>query len=507
MPLDWLLAASPLLLILAIMVRFRWGAARAGPAGWLIAVAVALLRFGATGEVLSVAQAKAFFLSLDVLLIVWAAYLFYRVTDEAGAIRALSRVLSRLTPDRVFQALLVGWAFASFLQGVGGFGVPVAVTAPMLVGLGFPPLTAVVMPSIGHAWAVTFGSLATSFTALIAASGIPGEALALPAAVLLGSASLACGAMVAHAAGGWQGLRRRAALTAAMALAMGTAQALIAWRGLWPIASFGGALAGLALGALWARTRSRTHPNLNGPSGRDLPLALAGYAMLIAVTLIIQLSGPVRDALDVILIQPYFATTRTSLGYEVLAGPGKILAPLRHTGAILFYATLATFALYHFAGRYTPGAATRILSQTMRGVLSSSLGIVAMVSMAMVMAQSGMTETMAQRLAQAAGALFPLASPWIGALGAFITGSNTNSNVVFAMLQRRAAELLGDPIVWILAAQTAGGAIGSVIAPTKLVVGASTGGMAGEEGTVLRALGGYIGLLLLGLSLLTLALT
>ncbi len=507
MLLDWLLATSPLLLILVLMVRFRWGAARAGAAGWLTAVVVALLRFGATAEVLAVAQAKAFFLSVDVLLIVWAAYLFYRVTDEAGAIRALSRVLARLTPDRVFQALLVGWAFASFLQGVGGFGVPVAVTAPMLVGLGFPPLTAVVIPSIGHAWAVTFGSLATSFTALVAASGIPGEALAMPAAVLLGAASLACGAMVAHAAGGWQGLRRRAAVTAAMALTMAAAQALIAVRGLWPIASFGGALAGLALGALWARARSRTKSDVGGPDGHDLPLALAGYVLLIAVTLIIQLVRPVRGALDIVLIQPYFAATRTSLGYEVLAGPGKVLAPLRHTGAILLYATLATFALYRFTGRYTPGAATRILSQTMRGVLSSSLGIVAMVSMAMVMAQSGMTETLAQKLAQGAGALFPLASPWIGALGAFITGSNTNSNIVFAMLQRRAAELLGDPVVWILAAQTAGGAIGSVIAPTKLVVGASTGGMAGEEGAVLRALGGYIGLLILGIGLLTWVLT
>jgi lactate permease len=134
--------------------------------------------------------------------------------------------------------------------------------------------------------------------------------------------------------------------------------------------------------------------------------------------------------------------------------------------------------------------------------MSSSLGIVSMVAMSVVMSHSGMTDVLANGLAQGVGALFPLASPWIGVLGAFMTGSNTNSNVVFAVLQQRTAELLGYRIPTILAAQTAGGAIGSVIAPTKIVVGASTAGMDGEEGMVLRSLLPYIGLLIVGVGLL-----
>jgi len=114
-----------------------------------------------------------------------------------------------------------------------------------------------------------------------------------------------------------------------------------------------------------------------------------------------------------------------------------------------------------------------------------------------------MTEALAQGLADAVGKAFPFIAPWIGGIGAFMTGSNTNSNVVFARLQMRTAELLAYNIPAILAGQTAGAAVASVAAPTKLVVGASTAGMAGKEGTVLRALIGYTGILVIFISLLT----
>lgn len=125
-----------------------------------------------------------------------------------------------------------------------------------------------------------------------------------------------------------------------------------------------------------------------------------------------------------------------------------------------------------------------------------------MVAMAVVMQHAGMTETLARGLAEGVGALFPLVSPWIGALGAFMTGSNTNSNVVFTTLQMRTAELLGYSLAIILAAQTSGAALGSVMAPTKIVVGASTAGMEGREGDVMRKMLAYTGLLVLLMSIL-----
>jgi lactate permease len=136
-------------------------------------------------------------------------------------------------------------------------------------------------------------------------------------------------------------------------------------------------------------------------------------------------------------------------------------------------------------------------------MMSSSLSIALMVAMATVMFQSGMTEALAQGLTEAVGKSFPLVAPWIGGIGAFMTGSNTNSNVVFAGLQKRTAEMLSYHVPAILAGQTAGAAVASVMAPTKVVVGTSTAGMAGKEGEVLRALFGYTALLVIFISILT----
>jgi lactate permease len=239
---------------------------------------------------------------------------------------------------------------------------------------------------------------------------------------------------------------------------------------------------------------------------RSLVTALSGYGVLIGIILIVQFTPAIRNALGKVIIEVNFPEISTNLGYVTLAGPGRKIPLLRHAGALLGYASLLSYVIYRRAGWYTPGAAQRILSGTVRRVMSSSIGISSMVAMAVVMQHAGMTETLARGLAEGMGTLFPVVAPWIGALGAFMTGSNTNSNVVFAALQLRTAELLGFPIALILAAQTAGGALGSVIAPTKIVVGASTGGMAGQEGIVLQKMFVYTGGLILLISLLTLAL-
>jgi lactate permease len=135
-------------------------------------------------------------------------------------------------------------------------------------------------------------------------------------------------------------------------------------------------------------------------------------------------------------------------------------------------------------------------------VMGSSVSIVSMIAMAVIMENAGMTDTLARGLAGGVGSLFPVVAPWIGSIGAFMTGSNTNSNVVFGALQMRTAQLLGLSVPIILAAQTAGAALASVSAPAKVVVGASTAGMAGKEGDVMRKLAVYTLLLVLLISLL-----
>ena len=176
-PMLVLFAATPILVVLYLMIGRHWGGSKAGPAGWLMAVIISVLFFGAGLQLILVASLKAVLLSLFVLYIIWMALLLYHTVNDAGAITAIGREMPGIAQGRAAQALLLSWIFGAFLQGATGFGVPAAVVAPLLGGLGFAASTAVVIALLGHTWAVTFGSLGSSFISLIAATGVPGTCL------------------------------------------------------------------------------------------------------------------------------------------------------------------------------------------------------------------------------------------------------------------------------------------------------------------------------------------
>lgn len=497
------LAILPIIIILILMMAFHWKASRAGAAGYLAAFLIAWIWFGINLETLAYAHAKAVFLILDVLLIIWTAFALFRVVDEAGGIQVLSETLPFLTANKGLQALLIGWVFASFLQGVGGFGVPTAVIAPILIGLGFSPLNAVVIPSLGHSWAVTFGSLGASFNAMMAATGLEWQVLAGPAAILLGITGLLVGVSVALVVGGWKTLRGIWLPILLIGLSMSAAQYFTVSQGLWNIGGLIGGTAGLIVGIPLVWLQKGKTPDSQKIPWRKLLISLAGYGVLISLTLIIQLITGVNDILSQVKLGFVFPETITAAGYVVPAGPGRQIYILRHAGMILLLSAASAYFIFKKVGWYKDGALGRIVKSTVSRVISSSLGITSIVMMAVIMQHAGMTDTLARGFSATIGWFYPALSPWLGALGAVMTGSNANSNLVFSALQLRTAEILGLPAALILAAQTTGGAIGSVAAPTKIIVGASTAGMEGKEGDILRKLLPIICGLLLIISLLT----
>ncbi|NOQ38823.1 MAG: L-lactate permease [Anaerolineales bacterium] len=498
----FILAISPILVILLLMVGFRWGASRAGGAGYLTALLVAWIWFGINPETLSYAHAKAVFLILDVLLIIWTAFLLFRVVDEAGGIKILSKSLPYLTADKGMQALIIGWIFASFLQGVGGFGVPVAVIAPILVGLGFTPLSAVIIPSLGHSWAVTFGSLGASFNAMMAATELDWQVLASPAAIFLGIIGICVGFAAAYAAGGWKTIRRLALPILIIGVVMSTAQYLTVTLGFWSIGGLIGGTTGLLIGIPLAWKYKGNGKSAGKLDWKPLLISLAGYGVLVVLTLLIQLVPPLNRFLSQVQFGFDFPATRTLTGYMVPAGPGRQITIFRHAGMILLVSSAAAYLIFKSAGWYKSGALSRILGSTGKRVISSSVGITSIVMMAVIMQHAGMTDTLARGFSSSLGWFYPALSPWIGALGAVMTGSNANSNLIFSLLQLRTAELLGLPAAIILAVQTTGGALGSVVAPTKIIVGASTAGLEGQEGDILRKLLPVICVLLLIVSIM-----
>jgi lactate permease len=340
----------------------------------------------------------------------------------------------------------------------------------------------------------------------MAVTGLPGQQLAPEAAILLGIACFGSGALVAYVTSGWKGLARGLPAIAVLTLVMGTTQYLLATNGMWTIGATGAALAGLPVGVLltrlplYQRARdgeagrgleagvSAADPPPSAPDDgkrRSLALAMSGYAVLVALAFALALIAPLADFMDLIQINLQFPELSTP-HWTTPAGGGRSISLFGHTGATLLYASIIAYLIYRRVGYYQPGALGRILNRVARGAVTSSLGIAAMVGMAVIMSHTGMTNILARGLSETVGGtIYPAAAPFIGALGAFITGSNNNSNVLFAVLQQQTAELLGLSVTLILAAQTAGGSLGSIMAPAKVIVGCSTVGLNDQEGLVM----------------------
>lgn len=477
--LQYILAALPILVLLGLMIGPRWGAHQAGPAAWLITV-LASLAFGLTPDVFWVSQARGMLLTLYVLAVLWPALLLYNIVDRSGGIRALAGGLESAVSDRGLLLLLLAWAFSGFLEGLAGFGLPVAVVSPMLVALGAGPVTAVAAVAVGHAWAVTFGDMGVIFNTLAGVVNLDPLYLAPAAAVMLGAACLLCGLAAARILG----LTRLWPHVIGLGLLMALVQYGLAVSGLATLAALGAGLAGLFGGIAASRfaARRRALP----PVTPALAGVLACYGGLTAVMTAIAWPGPLRALLYPVLWRADFPEVSTLHGFITPGGPGQIFRPLVHPGTAIFLAALLTYALYWRVRLCAPGDFACAARATWRSAWPASLGIAAAVGFSTLMEHAGMTQLLAQGAARLMGAAFPLISPLIGMLGAFATGSNNNANVLFAPLQNAVAGLLSIEPAVLLAAQTTGGALGSMIAPAKIAVGCTTVGLKGREGDVLR---------------------
>lgn len=501
--LNWILAFSPIAVLLVLMVGFNWGGAKAGPAAWLTAFAVSILAFGGGTSLLAYSQVKGALLSAWVLYIIWAALLLFHIVDEAGSIKTIGQGIARITGNRVMQLILLSWIFTTFLQGIAGYGVPVAVVAPLMVGMGFSPVVAVVATSIGHSWSVTFGSLAASYFALSGVSEIPGAELAFESAMLLGLACFLCGFGAVWSYGGWIALRQAIIPLTIVGTIMASTQFGMVSLGTYPLAAFTAGCLGLLAISVLARIpvyrhyRPESDPDRQATEAvevatsvvplKEILLAFAAYIILVVIVLSASFIGPIEDTLSTGSIRLGFPVTMTDFGWVNEATDSyRTIQIFGDAGALLLYACALGYLLYRVTGKLETGAWKRIGSRTLAGALTSSVGIVTMVGMALIMLDSGMTFMLARGSVDVAGPIFPLISPLVGVLGTFMTGSNTNSNILFGALQRDSAVLLGLPPALLLAAQTAGGALGSMVAPAKIIVGCSTVGLSGKEGPVLR---------------------
>lgn len=503
---TWLVSALPILVILVGMIKLRIKAARAGFYGWLAACIGGFAVYGADVTTLLVASFKGVWAVLFIAYIIWGAFLLYNLVEEIGGFRTLGAFFGRLTRGhRLLQLFVIAWAFPSFLQGVIGFGAPAAITAPLLVGVGFAPLIATASALIGHGWSVAMGSLGANYWVLLSMTGLESPAVAGWAALLLTVACLLTGFCLAHMFGGWRAVRQGTPAVLLMALVMSAITLLMTYLDLPYITSVAAGFGGLLAGGLWL-PRLRAYRSLPGTAGNDaggapggatqaaqdddgprpaLGLTLAPYAVLIGIVFAVMLT-PLQDVLARIAICPAVPETATAFGWVNQGSSCYQPLPLLATpGSFILAAAIVGMLLYRSRGLWSREQTAKVLRTGSKQAWPAGSVLITMGMMALVMVDSGMIRILAEGMTLVAGPVYPFIAPFVGLLGAFITGSNASSNLLFSSLQYDAALLLGLPAGVIAAAQTTGGSVGSVISPLKLPMGTALTGISGQEGTVL----------------------
>lgn len=470
------LAAAPIVLILIAMLALRWPAARAGLAGLALAAVVAPAVFG-FGDGGAAPLAAAFagvlaeggFTAATILWILWPALALHQHQEASGAVEAMRTGLTRLTPQPGLQALLVGWFLALFFEGAAGFGTPVALAAPLLAGLGIPPVRAVVLALIGHAAGVSFGALGTPVLTQAALTGLDALEIAWRTALLhslLGGLLMWFFVRALHLPGG----APRHGVMAGFAAAAFLLPSLLLAATLGPeLASLGAALVGgtVFIGVL----RARAAPAQRGPATPGLGLALLPYAVLVVLVLATRTVPPLAEALRGVVLE-----------WNWQGRFGGRLQPLTHPGTLLFAAFLLSAPL---RGGGAP-AIGRALAGAARRLLPVTLALLAMLCLSRLMVHGGMIDALERGAVEGVGRHWALIAPAVGALGSFVTGSATASNVLLTSLQAQTAQGLALPVLLIVAAQGFGAAIGNIVCPHNIVAGAATVGLAGREAQILR---------------------
>lgn len=472
-----LLALLPLVLFAALLVGVRWSAAQAGGVAALLALVLAINTFSYPMSVAALAGPllEATFTAATILWIILPALAIYEWQERTGQTQLIGRWLASVSPSPQITALLVGWFFALFLEGAAGFGTPVALAAPLLVSLGFPPVRALLCALIGHAAGVSFGAVGTPMMPLLHAATVDPRTLSLLILLLHGMLGWILAVAVYRLArtgeerpekpAGWL------AVPAAVLLFFVPAALFAACAGP-ELPTLGGALVGAVLFVLLTR-RGAAAPGAPAHTvpGRALLKAALPYVLILALILATRLAGPLRTTLQ-----------RLEIGWTLTDSFGGSVAILYHPGTMLALALLLTAAVKRDSGAIL-GSALKAAAGRLPPV---ALALITVLLMARIMVHSGMIDALAEGAGRLLGAAWPVAVPLVGALGSFITGSATASNIVFTGFQTATAATTGLPVALALAGQSLGSAIGNIVAPHNIVAGAATVGLIGREGEVMK---------------------
>ncbi len=524
-----LLSLLPIAVVGLFLVGLKWPASKAMPISYVTAVLLALYVWKVPGMQVAAASVNGIVVAVTLLYIIFGAILLLNTLQESGAIQAIRRGFTGITADRRIQVIIVAWLFGSFIEGSSGFGTPAAVAVPLMVGLGFPAMAAVVAGMMIQSTPVSFGAVGTPMIVGVG-TGLKTKELEAYAASLgypdwlafVGGAVAPKVALLHFAAGALIPLF----VVAFMTGFFGKNKSFSEGIKVWPFAIFAafamtvpylllaiflgpefpsmlGGLIGLAIVVPAAKAgflmpkdtwdfdkKENWDPEWSGKieildiSAKTRMSSIMAWMPYVLIGLVLVLSRtqvPITKFLKSFkFVWPKIFGTGINASWEILFSPGTafILVTL-----ITFFIHKMEFKAYARAWKNSAitmlgaGSALIFTVPMVQVFMNSKGGAAGLASMPIVLAES---------VAQLAGSAWPLFAPLIGGLGAFVAGSNTVSNMMFSLFQFGVGErIMVDP-TWIVALQGVGGAAGNIICVHNVVAASAVVGLLGKEGYVIR---------------------
>ncbi|WP_324004688.1 L-lactate permease [Aeromonas hydrophila] len=524
-----LVAFSPILVAAVLLVGLNWPAKRAMPVAFLLTVFIALWGWQMSPTRVFASTLQGLVITVTVLWIVFGAILMLNTLKHTGAISAIRGGFTNISPDRRIQAIIIAWCFGAFIEGASGFGTPAAIAAPLLVAIGFPALAAVLLGMMIQSTPVSFGAVGTPILV----------------GINKGLDSQTIGQTLSAGGSSWEVYLQQVTTNVALIHAVvGTLMPVLmvmmltrffgrhrSWTeglAILPFAIF----AGLAFTVPYALTGMLLGPEfpslIGGLVGLALVVTAARAGFLVPKTswdfapeqewpaewlgsLRLDLKEAAARPMSLLLawlpyvalalllvasrVSPAFKASllSVSLAFTDLLGEKGVSAsiePLYLPGGLLVLCALLATLLQ--SRSLSPFG--RALGESSRTLIGAGFVLIFTVPMVRIFINSGvngadlasMPVTTANFAAGLVGEFFPALSATIGALGAFIAGSNTVSNMMFSQFQFEVAQTLGVSTAAMLALQAVGAAAGNMIAIHNVVAASATVGLLGREGATLR---------------------
>ena len=525
-----LFALIPIVTLFVLLGGLRLAAHIAALVALGLAILVAIIVYEVpVDQTLLSASEGAVFGLFPIMWIVWTAIWIYNMTEATGHFAVLRRAFSGISNDQRIQAVIIAFCFGALLEALAGFGTPVAITAVMLVAVGFQPMKAAAVALVANTAPVAFGAIAIPIVTLSGLTDIPKEDLGAMVGRQTPFLALIVPLILVGMVDGWRGVRAvwPAAVAGGFTFAVAqfvcsnyvsveltdivasllSAGAIIATLRVWQpadplLGETGGAgprpaIAGAATADARHEEEIRRRDDDHADSKKDVWEAFAPYIIIIAVFSIAQIGS----------IKTFLADLTQSFdwpGLDIVNADGEAPSSVTFNfnyanaaGTLLFISGLLTMLVL----RVSPGRAVKVFGKTLNQMKLATITVMSVLALAYVMNQSAQTLTIGNWLAGAGGVL-AFFSSIIGWLGVAVTGSDTSSNSLFGVLQQEAAIKAGiDPLL-LTAGNSSGGVLGKMVSPQNLAIGAAAVGLAGREGDLFRKVLGWSLLMLLFMCIL-----